>query len=593
MNVLTHLRTIFVLFGAFAFFCALITQMLARALGYPDAIGENLFELGGAPIYMPFSFLSWTSEWASVAPSLQLLAILIACVCALAAYSCAILVAGLEPMTLPEPSPWRGLASWDELGHRGLLGDDGLALGAVRRHAWARHDIVRQNGKKTLFLGDPAHTNDAFLAALSNWRGVLILFDATGALTERLGRTNVLRVAPACCDSLSFNPLLAIRGGAYAWDDARQLAAALLGDDREHWRTSNSAEAFALLMLDHLRCAPPETRMFSAIRGRLLDHATLLNELCGRWTKPPKLGAALAAIDMARAARALRADAEQAIASFEKIETALETFADAGLNRATSTHQISLQDFVAAKGASTLVLSMARYPDECAKPLMRAFLAQLAIACANAPTLDDVLVATDARAAQFLNAADDASPFAELSWHAAVQATECSKHRHPTQDVEDVVHFNPIMAIGQQTRSTGEALCKLGGHCLAFRRLRQDIPIRWSALFPLWLASLVDRLPEHALMEARPDEAFLVSPHCKPARVAVLLGRGRPTFRAAEGIAPAAHDWGMAPATFDLFEQIDVAASAPPVPAKASTKLRRVLGRKTASKSSAKKARPR
>jgi hypothetical protein len=177
MNVLAHLRTLSVLFAAFALFCALVTQMLARALGYPAALGESLFEFAGAPIYTPFSFLSWTAEWASVAPSLQLLAILIACVCALAAYSCAILVARREPPTLPAPSPWRGLASWDELRQSGLLGDDGLALGAVRRHGWAKHDIVRQSRRKTLFLGEPAQTNGALLAALSNWRGALVLFN--------------------------------------------------------------------------------------------------------------------------------------------------------------------------------------------------------------------------------------------------------------------------------------------------------------------------------------------------------------------------------------------------------------------------------
>src|SRR5690606_16738158 len=108
--------------------CGLVTQMLARALGYTAALGPPLLDLGSLRLYAPFSFLSWSVSWAPVAPSMLLLSIGLALVCALAAYALAIVFAKLEPIALTEPSPWRGLASWRELRHYGLLRDEGLAL---------------------------------------------------------------------------------------------------------------------------------------------------------------------------------------------------------------------------------------------------------------------------------------------------------------------------------------------------------------------------------------------------------------------------------------------------------------------------------
>lgn len=181
MTWLTHLRTIVIALGAFALCCGLVTQMMARALGYDASLGAPLLELGSLRLYAPFSFLQWSLAWASVAPSLLFLSLGLSIVCALAAYAVAIVFAKLEPITLAEPSPWRDLASWRKLRHYGLLRDEGLALGAVCRHALAKYRTVRSDARSCVFLGQPQHTDDAVLAALGSWAGSLVLVDARGA----------------------------------------------------------------------------------------------------------------------------------------------------------------------------------------------------------------------------------------------------------------------------------------------------------------------------------------------------------------------------------------------------------------------------
>ncbi|MCA8884982.1 MAG: hypothetical protein KDA35_00075 [Hyphomonadaceae bacterium] len=280
MSWLTHLRTIVIALSAFTLCCGLVTQMLARALGYAPELGAPLLDLSGLHLYAPFSFLSWSLAWASAAPSLLPLSLCLAIVCALAAYAVAIGFAKLEPISFAEPSPWRDLASWRDLRHCGLLRDEGLALGAVRCHAWAKHRTIRSDTRACVFLGQSAHTDDAVLGALGSWAGTLVLVDGRRKLSERLGRQGVLRFAPGRSDGVSINPLLAIRGGLHAWDDARQLAGALLAST--HAVPQTAIDAFALLMLDQLLRAPLDARTLAGLRRRLIDPTTLVAELCGR-----------------------------------------------------------------------------------------------------------------------------------------------------------------------------------------------------------------------------------------------------------------------------------------------------------------------
>jgi hypothetical protein len=570
---LTHLRTIVIALSAFTLCCGLLTQMMARALGYDASLGAPLLDLGGVHVYAPFSFLQWSIAWASVAPSLLVLSLCLSVVCALASYAVAIVFAKLEPIALAEPSPWRDLASWRELGHYGLLRDEGLALGAVRRHAWAKYRTVRSNTHRCVFVGQSQHTDDAVLAALGSWAGLLVLVDARGILAERLGRKDVLRFAPGRGDGISINPLLAIRTSLNAWNDARQLAGALLANTYEVPQTA--IDAFALLMLDQLLCAPLEARTLVTLRRRLIDRAALVASLCSRWSAEPKADAAPAIWEMVRVARAQRADPDQALTDFARIDQALAIFADANLASSTSAHHLNWAEFISTPTPQTLVLSLENIGPPAAS-LVQALLAQLAThhSCArNAAPLMLVVEADTARLlVEQLGAKLPVGPNAKgLIQTADIAHAECLIGISQCE--------GPIVAIGPQTDASAQSLSRRAGYCAVYGTVPFEIH-RWRRLcLPDWVKQEVERLPTAALKSASPSGAFLVAPDQKPVHMAVLVGGGATRFTASNA-APAPHDWSVPPADAAHPPEalaVDVPSLASPAPA--ATKLRRVLTR--------------
>lgn len=570
-----HLRTIVIALSAFTFCCGLVTQMLARALGYTAALGPPLLDLGSLRLYAPFSFLSWSVSWAPVAPSMLLLSIGLALVCALAAYAVAIVFAKLEPIALIEPSPWRGLASWRELRHYGLLRDEGLALGAVRCHALAKYRTVRSDARSCVFLGKPEHTDDAVLAALSSWAGSLVLVDARGILAERLGREGVLRFAPGRNDTISINPLLALRTGLHAWNDARQLAGALFANT--YAAPQSAIDAFALLMLDQLLCAPLEARTLAGLRLRLIDPSALVAELCGRWTAQPKADAAPAIWEMLRVARAQRAEPDQALTNFARIDLALACFADARLVNAASAHHLNWVQFVSSATPQTLVLSLGN-TGAAGSPLIQGLLAQLATHRSGASDAPSLMVAIEADAARVL-----AEQLGD-----ALRNRPNAKVLIQTTDIADAERLmaaclgqSPIVAIGPQSDASTQGLSRRAGRCVVFEPMPRAIP-RWrDLLFPTWVKQEVERLPETALKSALPSEAFLIAPDQKPARMRVIVGGGATIFMAPTASAP--HDWSAPPVDgVHLPEASAVDADLLVRPGPAATKLRRVLTRAAA-----------
>ncbi len=577
----THLRTLAIGLCAFALFSWFVTQLLARALGYAPELRGGLIEIGGARLYGPWSYLSWTLTWARYAPSLLAFAICLTFVCALAAYAVAIVIAKLEPIRLTPPSPWRDLASWDELGDYGLLRDEGLPLGAVRRHALAPYRVVRRAAGGCVFLGEPRHTDDALRAALTSWHGPLVLIDARGEIADGIGRANVWRFAPGRSDTLSINPLLAIRGGLDAWADARRLATALLSDGRASAEDA-TIDAFTVLMLDQLICGPVEARTLTALRRRLVDPIALVAELCGRWAHTPAADAAPASWELVRAARTLRAEPDRAIAHYTLIDRALAGFADAGLARATSAHHLNLAPFVAAAAPRTLVLSMQGASGEHTAPLLYGVLAQLAALHTSAGAAPDLLIAVEAEAAQILTEYVDTKLPAGPRIRLVVQASDISCAERLAGGPGS---SSAIVAIGPQTENSAAALSQRGGRCFTHEPIPHRIP-RWrSLLFPAWVPRETERLPQAALRTANADEAFLVVPQHKPVRLKVLLGGGATTYMAAN--EPAAHDWTAPPlAAAPLTRDAPNTASSRTPPGATSAKLRRVLTRKSATPSS-------
>lgn len=573
MTWLTHLRTIVIALGAFTLCCGLVTQMLARALGYDASLGPPLLDLGSVPLYAPFSFLKWSLAWASVAPSLLVLSLGLALVCALASYAVAIVFAKLEPIALAEPSPWRDLASWRELGHYELLRDDGLALGAVRRHAWAKYRNARSNTHRCVFVGQSQHTDDAVLAALRSWAGSLVLVDARGTLAERLGRKDVFRFAPERSDATAINPLLALRTGLQAWNDARQLAGALLANTYEVPQTA--IDAFALLMLDQLLCAPFEARTLASLRHRLIDRAALVATLCSRWSAEPKADAAPAIWEMVRVARAQRADPDRALTDLARIDQALAIFADARLASETSAHHLNWSEFISTPTPQTLVLSLENIGPPAA-PLVQALLAQLATHHSSACDAPPLMLVVEADAARLLIEQTGATLPIGPNTKVLMQSTDIAHAECLIGPRE-----GPIVAIGPQTDASAQSISVRAGECTAYGPIPFEIH-RWRRkLFPAWIKQVVERLPTAALKSALPSDALLVAPDHKPVRMRVLVGGGATCFMAPT--APARHDWSAPPADSVRLPEPLAADTARPVQAgPTATKLRRVLTRAAA-----------
>ncbi|HVZ99664.1 MAG TPA: hypothetical protein VG841_05065 [Caulobacterales bacterium] len=605
VNWPTHLRTFLIALAALALFGGAVTQLIAHLLRDDPRLGDGVFDFAGARFYAPWASLGWAVHWALLAPWFALIVLVLNAACVLAAYAVAILFAELQPITLFAPSPWRNLARWRELGDCGLLGDEGLPLGTVRRHAFAKHDFLRFSGGHCLILGDPKVTDDALIAALSGWNGALVMIDARG-LSDRLRRQNVLRVAPGRFGSAAINPLFNIRGGTHAWSDAHAFARAFLRLD-ERYRPDNDAiaDAFALLMLDQLLTAPAEARNLAALRRRLLDKETLLAVLCGRWAVTVLTGCfPPAAWEMARAARDLLDDLETARRRLIAIDHGFGLFADPTFASATSTHHLRFADLVAGDGPQTFVFSMNAHNADVAAPLVLGLLAQLAIACAQSLNAERrLLVVIEAEVVRALAPElgrdwlrGDRKPTTPLvagaGFDLLVQAGDIA---HATRDVRgpgvrEDKPFDVVLAIGPQIQASAHAISELSGRFETYRRDRISISHWRLLMFRPWLRVSLPRLPAEELRNAGRGQSFLLPRGARPARIAVLTSEGGPcTYVAPDQLAPATHDWTAPPLewpTAAASPQGEAAMSA--TSTAASAKLRRALTRTVTPKAKAK-----
>lgn len=599
---------------------ALATQIVAAAFGQHPALGDAVMTVGGVKLYAPWNVLIWTGQWAARDLAMAFVHTALIVGALLAAFAMAALVSAIEPASFV--IHWRrsGLERWAKLRQCGLLRAEGLALGAVRRHALARHNIVRCREGHALVLGASAYTDDALLAALSDWRGALVLVEARD-LSAHLGRANVLRFAPGRADSVTINPLLNVRGGAHAWSDAIALA-------RGFMRTNDAmlVASFAALVLDTLAHDQPAARSFASMRQALSDPQRRLAELCARWGDGGSdLGPATG--EIARVVRYWRRDCETALRMLRDIDIALRLFADGDHALATESHQLRLADLVSSDGPTTLVLQITAGRERGASAaLASALLAQLVAACAASADLDqlgrikkrELLLVIEADALEALTA--DVSPapvespgkkeltpplldqtLASAHWRGVrllVQARSVSDVAELVQAGDDDagelmrVNFTAIAAIGAQTEASATAIASLVGQRESWRRWSRQTghaAERW--LLPYWQSGDAWVISPAELAAAAPSDGLLLFDTLKPIRCRTLLSPGgRSAFITASALAPVSHDWGAAP--LPPAAQSKSAALAAPAPAQLEqpplaptipgAKLRRVLARRSA-----------
>lgn len=532
-------RNALIAWAALTLFAGVATQLLAAIFGYAAHFGEHAPPWFGFPLYEPWRFLEWGLGLAPVRPWIAFLCIVLALTFVLAAFAVLVLAGLVAPDDLPQFKSRRGFASWDILGQFGLLGASGLALGAVRRHWWTKQDIVSAPSGNVLIVGEPKYTDAALIAAASTWRGPLLFIDARG-LASKLPRKNVIRFAPGQKGSVSYNPMLAIRGGVHAWADALVLAKSFL-------RPSDAAlaEAFAILLLNQLTSAPLEQRNLAALRKRLAAPHRLLTEIVAAW--PEELCAASAPhSEIARAVRAWRAHPNATLAHLADIDAALAGFAEGAIGQATQAYQFRIAELIIGAGPHTLVLSVP--PSEAAvmARLLSAMLAQLVATCASASDADaprdhkrqQILIVVEAGALPLLR---QVLP-ADAAAHGCHLLAQAPSLEHATSDA-----FGTIAAIGPQSDPTADKLSARAGHISEWLLLRRDeVSIR-NWMFPRVKVQQA-LLPAADLTDADPSRAMLFFQGLAPVRARSLYLEGsQARFVAGAELQSVAHDWAAPP----------------------------------------------
>lgn len=165
-ELLAWVRNMLIAWAALMLFAGVATQLLAAIFGCAPFFGEHAPPWFGFPLYDPWRFLEWGLGLAPVRPWIAFLCLSLALIIVLAAFAVLALAGLVAPADLPRLKSRRGYAGWDSMSQRGLLGVNGLALGAVRRHWWTKSDFVSQPSGNVLIVGEPKHTDAALIAAL-------------------------------------------------------------------------------------------------------------------------------------------------------------------------------------------------------------------------------------------------------------------------------------------------------------------------------------------------------------------------------------------------------------------------------------------
>lgn len=568
-------RNALIAWAALTLFAGVVTQLLAAIFGYAAHFGEPIAYWYGHPLYDTWRFLSWGLELAPARPWIAFLCALLATTFVLAAFAVLVFARLMPPVVLPALPLRTGLARWGLLRQQGLLRADGLALGAVCRHWLAKPDIVSAPSGNVALVGDPRHTDDALLAAISSWRGALVFVDAHG-LALKLSRSNVIRFAPGRIDGAKYNPMFAIRGGVLAWADTLLLARSFLQPCEDAL-----ADAFAVLVLDQLLAAPLEHRNLAAIRRRLAQPHRVLADICAAWGEQ-QCSAPAPHCEIARAVQSWRTHPNATLDHLAEIDAALALFADGATAQAMAAHQFRFADLVAGDGADTLVISPPLGDMQRAAPLILAMLAQLVIECAFAPDIDQFGRAKKRQLLVVIDADMSAALGAVLGGAALLPDHALRNGCHLLVQARCVARapsaaFNAIAAIGPQSEPTSARLSDLGGSVPIWKSLHSSGPDWKEIAFPTWERTLRPIVPPCDLLGADAGDAFLFLNGVTPIRARVVHAKASQTtpIKAAE-LAPAAHAWTAPP-----LGRVEASAPTPAAPAQPiGAQIRKALTRK-------------
>ncbi|MBY0565627.1 MAG: hypothetical protein K2P58_15765 [Hyphomonadaceae bacterium] len=587
-RILSWARNATIAWAALTLFAAIVSHVLAAIFGYAPEFGAAIAYWYGHPLYDPWAFMNWGLSLAPQHPGIAFLCLLLALICALAAFAVLALAGLLAPTDLPQFKSRLGFCSWDRLSQSGLLAVNGLALGALTRFARLKPAILYAPAGNSAFVGAPRFTDASLIAAASAWPGALVFVDARG-IADNLKRREIVRFAPGRNDSACYNPMLAVRGGPHAWADARLLAQALLGA-----ADNATVDAFAVVILDQLINAPLDERNLSSLRGRLGQPHRVLTEIGAAWPDAA-YGAAAPHCEIARAVRSWRPHPNAALAYLVAIDAALAFLSDGAYARVTDAHQLRFADLVSSEGPHTLALEFPRTNGSRAAPLMAALLAQLVAACAMNANTDhlgrlrkrDLLIVLEAQALELLANQSALPVLAALVGGGCRVLVQAASLADVPQEACDI-----IAAIGPQTEPSAETLSKRGGEISEWRLLRRtEHSIRvWAA--PNWARIERPIVSVGDLVEANATQTMMFVRDLPPIRARTISIDGPPaTFLSSADLTPVAHHWDAPPACPDVSAaRSAITAQTQPSPAPMGANIRAALSRRAPPRPKAKTA---
>jgi type IV secretion system protein VirD4 len=226
------------------------TQWTAAALAYQSELGHPWFILLGRPIYPPFAFFYWWFAFDAYAPVIFVRGAMIA---ASGGILSIVIAIGMSVWRAREAklAQTYGSARWateKEVKAAGLLGQDGIVLGLLRRH------YLRHHGPEHVLCFAPTRSGKGVglvVPSLLTWSDSAIVHDIKGEnwqLTAgfRGKHGRVLLFDPTNPSSSAYNPLLEVRRGEWEVRDAQNVADVLVDPEgslekRNHWEKTSHA----------------------------------------------------------------------------------------------------------------------------------------------------------------------------------------------------------------------------------------------------------------------------------------------------------------------------------------------------------------
>ena len=366
--------------------CFAATQTCARTFNYQAALGRPVFVFGGAPIYAPFSILTWSKRWSAHYPRAFAAPKLIVFIGFMAS-AMSLLLALKSPH--PSQRPF-GAKSWGgskDAREAGLFAEGGIIIGKFDG------EILAYDGPHHLLLTGGTRSGktrgSVIPTLLASPHSILVLdlkgelhsgdarvdFPGTAGWRAKLGP--VIRFAPTDAVSDRLNLLDTIRPGAQEVRDVQNLVELIAdpyGDGRfqEFWdRAAKQILAGLIIHVVYAEPLPSKTlaRVFELL-ARFDDTVKVMEATLHR--KNETSGEPETHPEVKRAAHSYAAYHEKLRAGIKATaESYLGLFADPLVRQNTATSTFRVSDLMCAEAPVTLYLCWPPNDAKRVKPLIR------------------------------------------------------------------------------------------------------------------------------------------------------------------------------------------------------------------------------